>query len=140
MRFLVSCSWCHETNEVRCGRKVYCWNCGHRGDVPRIDCDCRVCEIVTELLHGKRESRMKQVGYLYRSSLSNVEKVNPENGKKFTLQELQTFVGGYIELVPGARPLAYCNEDGRRKQLPFNALASQQFQQHLVGDVIQVTR
>lgn len=44
-RFLVSCSWCHEANKVQCGQKVYCWSCGHRADVPRVDCDCRKCRM-----------------------------------------------------------------------------------------------
>lgn len=40
----VSCSWCHEFNDVaKAGGKVFCWSCGHRGDVPRTDCDCRKC-------------------------------------------------------------------------------------------------
>jgi hypothetical protein len=48
MKIVVSCSWCHEANEVRRGKKVYCRNCGHRGDVPRVQCDCRVCRILHE--------------------------------------------------------------------------------------------
>lgn len=38
-----SCSWCHEMNEMT-GDPVYCWNCGHRGDVPRMECDCQKCQ------------------------------------------------------------------------------------------------
>jgi hypothetical protein len=44
----VSCSWCHEFNELRNdGSKVYCWNCAHRADVPRVQCDCRKCRSMT---------------------------------------------------------------------------------------------
>jgi hypothetical protein len=39
----VGCSWCHEANEVKDDRKVYCWSCAHRADVPRVECDCRRC-------------------------------------------------------------------------------------------------
>jgi hypothetical protein len=40
----VTCSWCHEENDLRSdGGKVYCWSCAHRADVPRMKCDCRVC-------------------------------------------------------------------------------------------------
>jgi hypothetical protein len=42
-RIFVSCSWCHESNQLKAGQKVYCWSCGHRGDVPRVECDCRTC-------------------------------------------------------------------------------------------------
>ena len=44
-RAFMTCSWCHESNERRKGdqRKVYCWSCGHRADVPRAECDCRKC-------------------------------------------------------------------------------------------------
>jgi hypothetical protein len=38
----VTCSWCHEQNELHPVHKTYCI-CGHRADVPRIECDCRLC-------------------------------------------------------------------------------------------------
>lgn len=39
-----SCSWCHATvNLSTDDSRVMCANCGHRGDVPRADCDCREC-------------------------------------------------------------------------------------------------
>jgi Domain of unknown function (DUF3846) len=66
--------------------------------------------------------------------------VKPANGKKFSLEELQKLVGGYIEYVPRSRPIAYCDEEGRLKEKPLNALASQRFNQLLVGDVVQVRR
>lgn len=46
MRVTQTCSWCHEPNDVEThtnGRKTFCWSCGHRADVPRVQCDCRVC-------------------------------------------------------------------------------------------------
>lgn len=32
------CSWCHEMSADR-----DCENCGHRADLPRLDCDCAKC-------------------------------------------------------------------------------------------------
>jgi len=39
-----SCSWCHEMNEEGI---CTCWNCGHRPDVSRADCDCPSCARTT---------------------------------------------------------------------------------------------
>lgn len=41
---VVCCSWCHTGNRVQAGEKAYCWNCWHRADVARVDCDCSWCE------------------------------------------------------------------------------------------------
>jgi hypothetical protein len=79
-----------------------------------------------------------EVGLLYRVGETVIEQVKPTDGKKFTLKELQKFVGGFIEHVPGSRPIAYCNEEGRLTGLPPNAIASVHFNQVLLGDVIQV--
>ena len=54
------------------------------------------------------------------------ELVSPQNGKAFGLPELQAFVGGYIEalrLWDGR--IMWINEDGKRKQLPMNLVASE---------------
>ena len=85
----------------------------------------------------------KETGVLYRTD-GRVETVYPHDGRKFTLEELQSFVGGYIEKVPGTQrrgnPIAYCNEDGLFEHLPPNFNASEKFHIDLVGDVIQVKR
>jgi Domain of unknown function (DUF3846) len=84
---------------------------------------------------------MKQIGTLYRAE-GGIETVTPHDGKKFTLTELQGFVGGLIELVPGTgrrgNPQTFCNEEGLLKHLPYNGRATQQFKCHLLGDVIQI--
>ena len=41
----ISCSWCHESSDAQAGRKLFCWSCGHRADVPRMECDCRKCRV-----------------------------------------------------------------------------------------------
>ena len=55
--------------------------------------------------------------------------ITPANGAAFTLAELQGFVGGYIEIVRApplnGQPFRYViNEDGKRLNLPDNALAT----------------
>lgn len=50
---------------------------------------------------------------------------------KMTLEEMQDFVGGYIELHQGF----YCNEDGLRLQLPRNIVDPR-----FVGNIIQEVR
>jgi hypothetical protein len=71
--------------------------------------------------------------------------------QKPTLEELQSFVGGFIERVPdfnlhgNKRAIAYCNGDGIAKRLPVNEAASalwwMQFDttQLLRGNVIIIT-
>lgn len=67
----------------------------------------------------------------------------PKDRRSFTLEELQGFVGGYIELVrlPGELDL-YCNEEGLLRSLPFNPIASVLCSEglgvpmNIVGDVI----
>jgi hypothetical protein len=44
MLFHQSCSWCSESNDVS-GGPTYCRNCGHRADVPRLECTCPKCSL-----------------------------------------------------------------------------------------------
>jgi hypothetical protein len=46
MRMSVTCSWCHQANEVECGKAVYCSMCGHRADRQRVACDCVACRSI----------------------------------------------------------------------------------------------
>ena len=51
--------------------------------------------------------------------------LEPAKGACFTLVELQTLVGGYIQAVPiGAGRYLVCNEDGKRLELPVNQAAT----------------
>lgn len=53
------------------------------------------------------------------------EQVIHPKGKKWTLSELQRFVGGYIEFVSGTKTLRMIvDEDGIMKNRPVNARAS----------------
>jgi hypothetical protein len=60
---------------------------------------------------------------------------------KFTLDQLQEFVGGYIERVQiGPNRDMICNEEGRLRGLKLNNKASSMAQQTIVGDVLVVER
>lgn len=51
--------------------------------------------------------------------------VQPLNKKSFTLSELQSYVGGYIEMVnlPNGECMI-CNEEGLLLNLPYNEIAT----------------
>ena len=64
--------------------------------------------------------------------------VYPKNGSKFSLKELQEFVGGFIELVtvPGEK-FVVCNEYGKIENLPVNKNATEAFKSSLMsGDTL----
>lgn len=63
--------------------------------------------------------------------------VTPANGKKFTLEEMQKYVGGYIEIVRGPNSSKLIvNEEGLLQGLPLNRLASLAANRYIVGDVL----
>lgn len=64
-------------------------------------------------------------------------KVTPSNGTDFSLEELQGFVGGYIEIIRlGASKLMVINEEGKLHNLPLNIKATGIIQQYGRNDVI----
>ena len=52
------------------------------------------------------------------------KKVDPANGKDFSLEELNEFVDGYIEILHIGDKLLVCNEEGKLKNLQYNATAT----------------
>lgn len=67
------------------------------------------------------------------------KKVTPANGKKFTLEELQGFVDGFIERIDLFNGAAmYVNEDGKALGLARNASATTllKIRGCLVGDYV----
>ncbi len=60
-------------------------------------------------------------------------------GKKPELEQMQKWVGGYIEVVHvtynGHKCAMGVNEEGKRKNLPWNSKASKLYGQTIVGDV-----
>lgn len=63
--------------------------------------------------------------------------VEPENGKYFGLEELHSFVDGYIELLYlSDGRLMVVNEEGKLRKQPYNPVASSFAGQHIVGNVL----
>ena len=63
--------------------------------------------------------------------------IEPKNGKNFSLEELQSIVGGYIEIVYlSDGSLMVVNEEGLLKELPYNLVASGIAGFYIVGDVL----
>ena len=61
----------------------------------------------------------------------------PKNGKDFQLEELQKIVGGYIEIVRLSNSrIMVVNEEGLIYDLPYNAEASLEAMDVIVGDVL----
>lgn len=58
--------------------------------------------------------------------------VTPKNGTDFQIEELNAFVGGYIEVIyPKSRmgALMIVNEEGKLRGLPHNELATRMWQE-----------
>lgn len=75
-----------------------------------------------------------------KSNGSEVE-LKPENGKHFSLEELQGCVGGLIEIVESNDGrLIVLNEEGKLNELPINRKASALYKYAghdiIVGDVL----
>jgi hypothetical protein len=73
-----------------------------------------------------------------------IHEVHPAAGVSFTLEELQTMVGGYIEVVvTHTRDLLICNENGKLTGLPMNEQATERYlhgkHDPIVGDVVICT-
>lgn len=63
--------------------------------------------------------------------------VHPANHKAFTLEELQGYVGGYIEVVGLADGrLLVVDEDGRSKGYAHNSRASRLTAGQVFGDIV----
>ena len=62
----------------------------------------------------------------------------PENGKTFSLSEMQKYVGGYVEqvLVPNTERVFLVNEEGLLLDLPDNEIATGLCGRRIVGDVL----
>ena len=66
----------------------------------------------------------------------------PARGRKYSFEELQKAVGGYIEIIHPAGSRNYLmviNEEGRLRGLPTNKLATQLYGSnidHIVGDAL----
>lgn len=54
--------------------------------------------------------------------------VQPKNGNDFSLEELNDFVGGHIEIVTLRNNFMVVNEEGKLNRLPVNHNATTMFQ------------
>ena len=68
------------------------------------------------------------------------QRVYPEKGAHFSLDELKGYVGGYIELVRAPQGLLCVNEEGRLQGLPINEAATVLCGQMIVGDAVYDTQ
>ena len=69
--------------------------------------------------------------------------LQPKNNKVFTLEELKSVVGGYIEIVQLTKDyLMVINEEGKLLDLPINVVATRVYRKSrntedfIVGDVL----
>jgi hypothetical protein len=69
--------------------------------------------------------------------------LQPKNNKIFTLEELKSVVGGYIEIVPLTEDyLMVINEEGKLLNLPINVIATRVYRasrntdDFIVGNVL----
>lgn len=72
-----------------------------------------------------------------------IKEVAPANNHDFSLEELQKFVGGYIEIISlSESQIMVLNEEGKLNNLPYNEEATKLFQKayktndFIVGDVL----
>lgn len=80
---------------------------------------------------------------LYKTNGEIVE-VEPKNGSDFSLEELQSFVDGYIEIaVLDKGRIMVFNEEGRIKNLPYNKNATAKYKKaigcradYIAGDAL----
>lgn len=101
--------------------KVCCDDCNDRYVIP-----LRLFHLVHNPKHALR---FKEDG--------TVEMLKPKD-KYFTLEELQTAVGGLIELYPSRfmNMLVVCDEEGLLKERPLNKIFANLSAIKLVGDVL----
>jgi hypothetical protein len=71
--------------------------------------------------------------------------IAPRDGKRFTIEEMQKLVDGYVQVVKTkAGELLICDEDGKPRGKPLNAEATKLYEygnhSPIVGDVIVCAR
>ena len=66
-----------------------------------------------------------------------IKDVQPKNGCSYSLEELQSFVGGYIEIVNYTdNMIIVVNDEGAINDMPLNVNASKLSQMLLFGNVL----
>lgn len=54
----------------------------------------------------------------------SMEEIQPANGVAFVLEEMQKYVGGYIEMLSIPPKVMVMNEEGKLNRLPHNRTAT----------------
>lgn len=68
------------------------------------------------------------------------EKVEPKNGTDFSLEELQGFIGGLIEIVRATKNrILVVDDEGLFKEKEINWVASHYARTFIVGDALLCT-
>jgi hypothetical protein len=76
---------------------------------------------------------------LYKTD-GEIADVTPKNGEAFSLDEMQKFVGGYIEFVGTPMGQTFIvNEEGLLRGLPINMAVSALTGRPIVGNALEVT-
>jgi hypothetical protein len=65
IRRSISCSWCHHMNNLDDPTVRHCANCGHRADVPRLDCDCPKCRPTPDRRAEQKRLDRESMRYLH---------------------------------------------------------------------------
>ena len=102
-------------------------------------------EVTADTTCFKRERTMATLIY----ADGKEKEVSPKNGDKFSLKELQEFVGGQIQIVTNysrlfnlgimgstKNDIMLCNEEGLIHDLPINITSSVMSQDNIVGNII----
>ena len=85
------------------------------------------------------------MGILMKSN-GEVQEITPQNGKHFSLEELQGFVEGYIEIVSIGDKHMVVNEAGKLDGLDINSKATEIYIKHygsndiIVGNALLADR
>lgn len=83
---------------------------------------------------------------LYRVDGTVLEIKPAPDRKKFTLTEVQTLIGGYVQALKGKSPngrksvTVLCDEDGGSKGLHYNHKFHEDYAWALVGDILVMSK
>lgn len=70
-----SCSWCHSTNSLDHPQVRFCSECGHRADLPRMECDCPQCTATPALRQAQAQRDMADLLKRFEASGGDLNKV-----------------------------------------------------------------
>ena len=141
VRKVLPCLDGHYYMSVEDNEKERCKRCSLRGSSWCIFTRCVAC--------GKGWSK----SYIWKEIMSDIivtttggmKPVSPMNGEKYTLVEMQHYVGGNIECIVLGAKMLIIDEEGKLKRKPVNRIATGWFLQagnhdYIVGDAMLIDR